>query len=50
MNEADTRAELIDPQLKDAGWGEVKESRIRREYSINKGEIRAGGVRAGRTL
>ena len=47
MNEADTRAELIDPQLKDAGWGEVEESRIQREYPINKGEIRAGGVRAG---
>ena len=24
MNEADTRAELIDPQLRAAGWGEVE--------------------------
>ena len=47
MNEADTRAKLIDPQLKAAGWDEVEESRIQREYPINKGEIRAGGVRAG---
>lgn len=23
MNEAETRAELIDPRLKDAGWGDV---------------------------
>lgn len=47
MNEADTRAELIDPQLKQAGWGVVAESRIQREYNINAGEIRAGGIRTG---
>ena len=47
MNEADTRAELIDPQLKLAGWGEIAESRVQREYSINAGEIRAGGIRSG---
>lgn len=47
MNEADTRAELIDPQLKQAGWGDVAESRIQREYNINAGEIRAGGIRTG---
>jgi len=47
MNEADTRAELIDPQLKLAGWGDVAESRIQREYNINAGEIRAGGIRSG---
>ena len=47
MNEADTRAELIDPQLKAAGWGEIEGSRIQREYPINSGEIRAGGTRAG---
>lgn len=46
MNEADTRAELIDPQLKAAGWGEG-ESRVHREYNINAGEIRAGGIRTG---
>ena len=48
MNEADTRAELIDPQLKLAGWGDIAESRVQREYNINAGEIRAGGIRAGK--
>ena len=47
MNEADTRAELIDPQLKLAGWGDIAESRVQREYNINAGEIRAGGIRSG---
>ncbi len=47
MNEADTRAELIDPKLKDAGWGDVPESRVQREYKINAGEIRSGGIRTG---
>ena len=28
MNEAETRAELIDPALRDAGWGVVEGSRI----------------------
>ena len=46
MNEADTRAELIDPQLKLAGWGDISESRVQREYNINAGEIRAGGIRS----
>ena len=31
MNEAETRAELIDPALREAGWGVVPESRVRRE-------------------
>lgn len=31
MNEAETRAELIDPALRDAGWGVVSDSRTRRE-------------------
>ena len=48
MNEADTRAELIEAKLKAAGWGVVSESRITREYPINDGEIRAGGIRAGK--
>ena len=33
MNEAETRAEHIDPALKATGWGVVEGSRIRREYS-----------------
>ena len=44
MNETDTRAELIEPQLKASGWG-VGEARIQREYYINAGEIKAGGIR-----
>jgi len=47
VNEADTRAELIDPKLKQAGWGDVAESRVQREYNINAGEIRSGGIRTG---
>ena len=31
MNESETRAELIDPKLRAAGWGVVEGSRIRRE-------------------
>jgi len=44
MNETDTRAELIEPQLKASGWG-IGEARILREYYINAGEIKVGGIR-----
>ncbi|MBN8728710.1 MAG: DEAD/DEAH box helicase family protein [Xanthomonadales bacterium] len=40
--EADTRANRIDPVLRDAGWGVVEGSRIRREM-ICPGRITAGG-------
>ena len=46
MNEAETRAELIDPALKAAGWGVVEGSRIRREYLISPGRIEGRGRRA----
>jgi type I restriction enzyme, R subunit len=46
MNEAETRAEHIDPTLKAAGWGVVAHSRIRREYSITLGRLIGGGKRA----
>jgi len=46
MNEAETRAELIDPQLKACGWGVVEDSKILREYHITAGKIQTGGVRA----
>lgn len=39
MNESETRAELIDPHLKERGWQVVLESRIRREYPITKGRL-----------
>ncbi|EAQ75074.1 MULTISPECIES: EcoAI/FtnUII family type I restriction enzme subunit R [unclassified Synechococcus] len=45
MNEAETRAELIDPLLAAAGWGVVEGSRIRREFSITPGRIEGGGKR-----
>ena len=49
MNEAETRAELIDPALKAAGWGVVEGSRIRREYPISPGRIEGRG-RRGKAL
>ncbi len=45
MNEAETRAEYIDPALKAAGWGVVEGSRIRREYPITLGRIEGNGKR-----
>ncbi len=47
MNEAETRAELIDPKIKEAGWGEIEGSFVRREFKITNGEIKPGGIRAG---
>jgi type I restriction enzyme R subunit len=49
MNEAETRAEHIDPALKAAGWGVVAGSRIRREYVISPGRIEGRG-RHGKPL
>jgi type I restriction enzyme R subunit len=49
MNEAETRAEHIDPALKAAGWGVVEGSRILREYPITLGRIEGLG-RRGKAL
>lgn len=49
MNEAETRAEHIDPALAAAGWGVVSGSRIRREYPITLGRIEGRG-RRGKSL
>ena len=46
MNEAETRAERIDPALAAAGWGVVADSTIRREYPITAGRLLGGGRRA----
>ena len=43
MNEAETRAELIDPKLKACGWGVVEGSKVLREYHITAGRIQTGG-------
>src|ERR1700682_4054796 len=45
MNEAETRAEHVDPALKAAGWGMVEASRILREYPITLGRIEGHGRR-----
>ncbi len=42
MNEAETRAELIDPKLKESGWGVAEGSKIFREYPITAGKILTG--------
>lgn len=42
-NEAETRAELIDPVLTAAGWGQVDGSRVAREYVIAPGRILGAG-------
>ena len=44
MNEAETRAEHIDPALKAAGWGVVDGSRVRREV-IAPGRLQGRGQR-----
>lgn len=49
MNEAETRAEHIDPALAAAGWGVVEGSRIRREYPIAPGRLEGYG-RRGKSL
>lgn len=40
----ETRSELIDSSLKDAGWGVVAESRIlrKRNYQISRGRFQGG--------
>ena len=45
MNEAETRAELIDPALAAAGWGVVEGARVRRGYPIAPGRIEGAGRR-----
>ncbi len=45
MNEAETRAELIDPALRVVGWGVVEGSRIRREV-VAPGRLLGRGARA----
>ncbi|MDN5943354.1 MAG: DEAD/DEAH box helicase family protein, partial [Nitrospira sp.] len=46
MNEAETRAEHIDPALKAAGWGVVEGSRVLREYPITLGRLEGFGRRS----
>jgi type I restriction enzyme, R subunit len=46
MNESETRAELIDPKLRQSGWGVEEGSKVLREYHITAGRIQTGGGRA----
>ena len=48
MNEADTRANLVDPKLVAAGWGQLEDSHIRREVSITQGRIIPSGGRGSK--
>lgn len=47
MNEAETRAELIDPKLKENGWDAKADTdvKVHREYVIAAGKIKATGGR-----
>jgi type I restriction enzyme R subunit len=45
LNESDTRAEIIEPKLRQAGWGVVEDSYIRREV-LTPGRLIGNGRRA----
>jgi type I restriction enzyme R subunit len=45
MNEAEARAEHVDPALAAAGWGVIEGSRVRREYPITLGRLEGQGRR-----
>jgi type I restriction enzyme R subunit len=48
MNGAETRAELIDPLLAEAGWAVVEGSRIQRKFSIPPAGSTAAAAAASR--
>lgn len=50
MNEAETRAELIDPKLKACGWGTVEGSKVLREHHITAGKIQTDGSRGRKEI
>ncbi len=50
MNEAETRAEYIDPKLKEAGWGVAEDSKILREFVFTDGRINVGGSRGKKEI
>ena len=39
MNEAQTKHDLIEPALREAGWGIVEGSRLRLEFPITQGRL-----------
>ncbi|GHC48047.1 EcoAI/FtnUII family type I restriction enzme subunit R [Ulvibacter litoralis] len=46
MNEAQTKHDLIEPALREAGWGIVEGSRLRLEFPITKGRLLGQNRRA----
>lgn len=50
MNEAETRAELIDPALKAAGWGDIEGSRVNREVRLTLGRLQGQGRRGAQEI
>jgi type I restriction enzyme R subunit len=46
LNEAETRAEYIDPKLIESGWGVITDSKILREYRSTDGRLQVGGTRS----
>lgn len=48
MNESETRAELIDPKLKENGWDSKAnpDVKVHREYPIAPGKIKTGGAKS----
>ena len=46
MNESQTEFELIEPKLKESGWGVVEGSKILKQFRINLGRIQPGNLRA----
>ncbi|MEZ4840648.1 MAG: DEAD/DEAH box helicase family protein [Flavobacteriaceae bacterium] len=46
MNEAQTKHDLIEPALRQAGWGIVEGSRLRLEFPITKGRLIGQGRRS----
>jgi type I restriction enzyme R subunit len=47
MNEAETRRELIDPKLKQCGWGVVDNSKVLCERNVNAYQITDGCIQTG---
>ena len=45
MTEDETRAELIDPKLRESGW-EMEDAKINRNFPITAGRIQTGGRRS----
>ena len=50
LNEAETRAEYIDPALLAAGWGVVEGSKVHREFKITEGRLEGLGGRRGKGI